>query len=136
MKTDKYFALKFTTFLALIAFIFLSTALAQQKAIQRTDLQQHNLSIPGHETVQARIDFEPHTSFGKHNHPGEEIIYVLHGSLEYQIEDEQPITLKAGQVLFIAAGKFHSAKNNTDQKASELATYIVQKGKPILAMKK
>lgn len=135
MKTNKNFSIA----IAIIAFITLlipTTVAAQQNGIKRTDLQKHDLSIPGIESVQARIDFDAHTAFGKHSHPGEEIIYVLEGSLEYEIEGEAPIILKAGEVLFVPAGKIHSAKNNTDKKASELATYIVEKGKPILVMKK
>ena len=53
---------------------------AQQPDIKRTDLQQHNLSVPGHEVVQARVDLGPTAPFVKHTHPGEEIIYVLEGS--------------------------------------------------------
>lgn len=121
--------------LGIIAFL-IPNQIAAQNGIKRTDLQKHDLSIPGRETVQARIDFDGHTAFGKHSHPGEEIIYVLEGSLEYEIEGETPVTLKAGEVLFIPAGKIHSAKNNTNFKASELATYIVEKGKPVLVMKK
>jgi quercetin dioxygenase-like cupin family protein len=136
MKTNKNFGLYAIAVLSFIALVIPTNASAQQSGIKRTDLQKHDLSIPGRETVQARIDFDGHTAFGKHSHPGEEIIYVLEGSLEYQIEDETPVTLKAGEVLFIPAGKFHSAKNNTNAKASELATYIVEKGKPILVMKK
>jgi hypothetical protein len=49
---------------------------AQQPDIKRTDLQQHNLSIPGHEVVQALVDLGPTTPFVKHTHPGEEIIYA------------------------------------------------------------
>lgn len=121
--------------LGIIAFL-IPNQIAAQTGIKRTDLQKHDLSIPGRETVQARIDFEPHTAFGKHSHPGEEVIYVLEGSLEYQVNDEKPVTLKAGEVLFIPAGVVHSARNNGNTKASELATYIVEKGKPILVLKK
>jgi len=107
-----------------------------QSGIQRTDLQRHDLSIPGTETIQARIDFEPGIAFGMHSHPGEEIIYVLEGLLEYEIEGQLPVTLKPGDVLFIPAGKNHSARNVGDTKAAELATYIVKTGKPLLVMKK
>ncbi|AOC97155.1 hypothetical protein BB050_04077 [Flavobacterium anhuiense] len=120
--------------LGIIAFLVPNQIAAQ--GVKRIDLQKHDLSTPGKEMVQARIDFEAHSAFGKHSHPGEEVIYVVEGSLEYQIEGEKPVTLKAGEVLFIPAGVVHSAKNNTNVKASELATYIVEKGKPILAMKK
>ncbi|CAD0004757.1 cupin domain-containing protein [Flavobacterium chungangense] len=122
--------------LSLLALIITSTASAQQSGIKRTDLQRYDLSVPGYETVQARIDFEAHTAFGKHSHPGEEVIYVLDGVLEYEVEGQSPVTLKAGEVLFIPAGVVHSARNNSHSKASELATYIVEKGKPVLVMKK
>ena len=110
-------------------------AQAQPSQIKRTDLQRHDLSIPGREVVQVRVDIEPGVAFGKHTHPGEEIIYVLEGTFEYQIEDKPPVTLKAGDVLFIPAGAAHSAKNVGNVTASELATYIVEKGKPLLTLK-
>ena len=121
--------------LGIIAFL-IPNQIAAQTGVKRINLQQHDLSIPGREALQARIDFEPHTAFGKHSHPGEEIIYVLEGSLEYQVNDEKPVTLQAGEVLFIPAGVVHSARNNSNVKASELATYIVEKGKPVVVLKK
>ena len=81
----------------------LYVARAQQPGIKRTDLQRHDLSFPGREVIQARVEFDPGVSFPKHRHPGEEIIYVLEGSLEYQVEGKPPVTLKAGDVLFIPA---------------------------------
>ena len=112
------------------------TALAQQSGIKRTDLQRHDISIPGHEAVQARIDFDPGALAPKHSHPGEEIIYVLEGLLEYQVDDQSPVTLKAGDVLFIPAGVVHSAKNVGSNNAQELATYVVEKGKPLIVIAK
>jgi quercetin dioxygenase-like cupin family protein len=115
----------------------LPVAQAQQPAgITRTDLQRHDLSAPGREAVQVRVDLAPGVAFGKHTHPGEEIIYVLAGTLEYQLEDKPPVTLKAGDVLFIPAGTVHSAKNVGSGTGSELATYIVEKGKPLLTLVK
>jgi quercetin dioxygenase-like cupin family protein len=112
------------------------TAQAQQPGIKRTDLQRHDLSVPGHEAVQVRVDLEPGAAFGRHTHPGEEIIYVLAGSIEYQVEGKPPVTLKPGDVLFIPAGTIHAAKNVGSITASELATYILEKGKPILTLVK
>jgi len=111
-------------------------AQAQQAGIKRTDLQRHDLGVPGREAVQVRVDIDPGVAFGKHTHPGEEIIYVLEGSLEYQIEGKSPVTLKAGDVLFIPAGTIHAARNVSSSTASELATYIVEKGKPLLTLVK
>jgi quercetin dioxygenase-like cupin family protein len=108
----------------------LYVARAQQPGIKRTDLQRHDLSFPGREVIQARVEFDPGVSFPKHRHPGEEIIYVLEGSLEYQVEGKPPVTLKAGDVLFIPAGTIHTAKNVGSRPGAELATYVVEKGKP------
>ena len=109
---------------------------AQQSGVTRTDLQRHDLSAPGREAIQVRVDLAPGVAFGKHTHPGEEIIYVLEGSLEYQVGDKPPVTLKAGDVLFIPAGTVHSARNPGSATGSELATYIVEKGKPLLTLVK
>jgi quercetin dioxygenase-like cupin family protein len=111
-------------------------ALAQQPGIKRIELQRHDLSTPGHEAVQVRIDFAPETGFPKHTHPGEEIIYVLDGLLEYQIEGKPSVTLKSGDVLFIPAGTIHAAKNVGKGNATELATYVVEKGKPLVVLNK
>jgi quercetin dioxygenase-like cupin family protein len=124
------------TALILASVLTQQMAQAQQPGIKRTDLQRHDLSAPGREAVQVRVDFAPGTAFGKHTHPGEEIIYVLEGSLEYQIEGKPPVTLKAGDVLFIPVGTIHAAKNVGSNTASELATYVVEKGKPLLTLVK
>jgi len=109
---------------------------AQLQGLKRTDLQQHDLSIPGREVVQARVEILPGSSPVRHFHPGEEIIYVLEGTLEYQIDGQQPVTLKAGQVYFIPARAIHSAKNVGNGPGVELATYVVEKGKPLLTVVK
>jgi quercetin dioxygenase-like cupin family protein len=111
-------------------------AQAQESGVTRTDLQRRDLSAPGREAIQVRVDLAPGVAFGKHTHPGEEVIYVLEGTLEYQIEDKPPVTLKAGDVLFIPAGTVHSARNPGSVTGSELATYIVEKGKPLLSLVK
>jgi len=102
--------------------------------IRRTELQRYDLETPGREVIQSRIDFARGTTFGKHTHPGEEIIYVIEGMLEYQVEGKPPVTLKAGEVLFIPARTIHAAKNVGKGNAAELATYIVEKGKPLLVL--
>jgi quercetin dioxygenase-like cupin family protein len=112
----------------------LHVALSQQPGIKRTDLQRHDLSVPGREVVQVRVELAPGVSFPKHTHPGEEIIYVLEGTWEYTVEGKPPLTLKAGEVLFIPAGTIHSAKNVGSGNGVELATYVVEKGKPLLTL--
>jgi len=112
----------------------LYAARAQQSGNKRTDLQRHDLSAPGREVIQARVEIDPGVTSPKHRHPGEEIIYVLEGTLEYQVEGKPPVTLKAGDVLFIPARTIHTAKNVGSGPGAELATYVVEKGKPLVVV--
>jgi len=109
----------------------LQVAQPQQPGINRTDLMRHDLSAPGREVIQVLVDFGPGVVAPRHSHPGEEIVYVVEGVLEYQLDGRPPVTLKAGEVLFIPASGIHAVKNVGGGKAAELATYIVEKGKPL-----
>lgn len=115
-----------------LAGLALNPALAQPIGVTRTDLQRHDLSIAGWETVQARIDIAPGGSAPKHHHPGEEVIYVVEGSLQYRVADGPWVTYNVGDVLFIPAGTVHAARNISKLNGAELATYVVEKGKPLL----
>ena len=112
----------------------LHVAQAQQVGVRRIDLQRHDLSVPGREVVQVIVELEPGTTAPRHSHPGEEIIYVLEGTWEYTLDGKPPVVLKAGDVLFIPAGVIHSARNVGTGRGAELATYIVEKGKPLITL--
>jgi quercetin dioxygenase-like cupin family protein len=117
----------------------LSSYAAQAQQLQgthRQELSRHNLSIPGYEEVQLRVDLDPGKTAPNHKHPGEEIIYVIEGTLEYHVEGKPPVTLKAGDVLFVPAGVVHSATNVGQTNAAELGTYIVPIGKPLVELVK
>jgi quercetin dioxygenase-like cupin family protein len=115
----------------LLGFLLFSLA-ATTQGVKRTELQRSDLAIAGKEAIQVVIAFEPGSFFGKHSHPGEELIYVLEGEIEYTIEGKAPVILKAGEVLLIPAGIVHEARNTGKVVAKELATYIVDKNKPLI----
>ena len=129
MKTTRIIAV---AVLLIASGLALHVARAQLPATKRIDLQRHDLSIPGREAVQVIVEILPGMTSPRHTHPGEEIIYVLEGSLEYQVEGKPPVTLKPGDVLFIPAETIHAARNVGTGRGAELATYIVEKGKPLL----
>ena len=104
--------------------------------ITRTDLSTHDLSFAGREAIQVRVDFAPGAGSPRHSHPGEEIVYVLGGTLEYRLGGQPPVMLNAGGVLFIPYGTVHAARNIGGGSASELATYVVEKGKPLVVLAK
>ena len=112
----------------------MSSTVQQAPGIKRTDLQQHDLSIPGREVIQNRVEIGRNAPFVRHKHPGEEIIYVLEGSLEYHIDGAEPKTVNAGEALMVPAETVHAVKNVGSGDAAELATYVVEKGKPFLVI--
>src|SRR5260221_14228364 len=113
----------------------LHAALAQQPTTTRIDLQRHDLSIPGREALQVIVEIAPGTTAPLHTHPGEEIIYILEGTLEYEIGGKLS-RVNAGDGLFVPAGVPHLARNVGTGRGAELATYVVEKGKRLLTVVK
>ena len=103
-----------------------SRRVQQAPGLWRTDLQQQDLSVPGREVIQARVDLGPTAPLVKHTRPGDEIIYILEGSLEYQVDGQPTRTYHPGDVLTVPAGIIHAVRNVGSGNAAELATYVVE----------
>jgi quercetin dioxygenase-like cupin family protein len=106
---------------------------ARPAGTDRTDLQRHDLSAAGWESLQALVSFAPGSCLPRHKHPGEEIIYVTQGTIEYELAGK-PVVVRAGEVLFIPNGVVHAARNPGTEPAAELATYVVWKGQPLVEL--
>src|SRR6187431_285861 len=106
-----------------LAFIIGSTGSRAQDGVKRTDLQTHDLSIPGREVVQQMVELQPGTVVGKHTHPGEEVSVVLEGELRLEEAGKPAVTLKAGQAFTVPSGVVHSATSAGRVPAKLLATY-------------
>jgi quercetin dioxygenase-like cupin family protein len=115
----------------LIAFVLTGALAAQQPTFKRTVLQQGDISVPGREVITAVAEFQPGATPGRHTHPGEEVGYVIEGTLLLEQDGKAPVTLKAGGTFLIPAGRIHNATNTGSGTARILATYIVEKGKPL-----
>jgi len=102
-----------------------------QDGVKRTDLQTHDLSIPGREVVQQMVELQPGTVVAKHTHPGEEVSVLLEGELLLEVAGKSPVTMKAGQAFTVPMGAVHGVKSTGNAPAKLLATYIVEKGKPL-----
>jgi quercetin dioxygenase-like cupin family protein len=109
---------------------------AQAPGFKRVELQDRDLSAPGRHAVQAKAEFDPGGAIGRHTHPGEELSVVLSGTLRLEVDGQPPRTIKAGEAFFIPAGVVHAGKNIGKGKAVVLATYVVEKGKPVASMVK
>jgi len=106
-------------------------AAQQAPAFKRTVLQQVDLSAPGREAVQAMVEFPAGSETGRHTHPGEEISFVEAGPFVLEIDGEAPKTLKTGDAFMVPAGKIHNGHPASGGTAKVLATYVIEKGKPV-----
>jgi len=104
---------------------------AQQPGFTRAVLQDQPLSTSGRHAVVARAEFVPGGQAGKHTHPGEESGYIIEGSFLFEMDGKPPVTLKAGDTFFVPPGTPHNATNSGTGKTRVLATYTVEKGKPL-----
>ena len=110
----------------------MGTTVPRAPGLKRTDIQEHDLSVPGRQVIQNRVDISPDAPLFRHKHPGEEVIYVLEGSLQYDIDGQPPTRVSAGEGLMVPTETVHTVKNIGTGNAAELATYIVEEGKPFL----
>ena len=104
---------------------------AQQPGFKRTQLQDRELSIADRHAVVAMAEFAAGGVAAPHTHPGEELGYVLEGALQLEVAGQPPVTLKAGDAFFVPANVVHGGKNVGNGTLKVLATYIVEKGKPV-----
>ncbi len=112
----------------------MSATVPQAQGLKRAVIQEHELSVPGRVVIQNRVDISPDAPLFRHKHPGEEVIYVLEGSLQYDIDGQPPTRVSAGEGLMVPAETVHAVKNIGTGNAAELATYIVEQGKPFLVV--
>jgi len=104
---------------------------AQQAGFKRTVLQQSDASVPGREVVMAVAEFQPGASSGRHTHSGDEVGYILEGTVVIAQDGKPDVTLGPGKSFPIPAGTVHNATNSGSTGARVLATYLVEKGKPL-----
>jgi quercetin dioxygenase-like cupin family protein len=104
-------------------------ALAGQ--LKRTEVQHSASSIPGREIVQVLTEIPAGVESGWHVHPGEEVGYILAGTVEMMIKDEPTLTLYAGDGFLIPPRMPHNALDIGPETGRMLSTYIVEIGEPL-----
>ena len=109
----------------------LAVVAAQQTGFRRTLLQQEDLAIPEHEAVTAMAELDPGASSGQHRHSGDEVGYVLEGTLTLEQDGKPTMALSAGEAFLIPAGTVHNAVNTSAATVSVLVTYVAPKGQTL-----
>ena len=104
---------------------------ALAETLQRTEIQRADSSIPGREIVQVRTEIPEGVASGWHTHPGEEIGYIVAGTVLMEIEGRAALTLRAGDGFLIPPRVAHNATDLGPGTGQMLSTYLVEIGEPI-----
>lgn len=99
--------------------------------LKRTELQHEPSSIPGREIVQVLTEIPAGVESGWHLHPGEEVGYIVAGTVEMMIENRPTLTLHAGDGFLIPPRTPHNAYDVGPETGRMLSTYIVEVDQPI-----
>jgi quercetin dioxygenase-like cupin family protein len=102
----------------------------QTATIKRTPLQKFDVPNTNYETVIGIAEIVPNVKIGRHTHPGPESGFVLDGEFILMVEGQPDKTVKAGESYKVPPGVIHDAKTGTNG-AKVIATYVVEKGKPL-----
>ena len=115
---------------AIVAPLIAVSAVAQQSGIKRTPLQ--NVDFPaGYTVVSSIAEIAPGHCAGRHTHPGIEVTYVIEGAAVLKMEGQPDRVVKAGESLQVPPNTPHDACTMEGEVFKILATYIVEKGKPL-----
>ena len=99
--------------------------------LKRTELQHVSSSIPGREIVQTLTEIPAGVESGWHQHPGEEVGYLVAGTVRMEIEGHPTITLQTGEGFLIPPRTPHNATDLGPETGRMLSTYIVEIGEPV-----
>ena len=74
-------------------------------------------------------EMPPGGESGKHTQGGNEIVYVLDGSVILEVQGKPAVTLKTGETFQTSAGEIHNVKNaSATAPGKALAFYVGKKG--------
>jgi quercetin dioxygenase-like cupin family protein len=99
--------------------------------LKRTEIQHAPSSIPGREIVQVLTEIPSGVESGWHQHPGEEVGYILAGVVEMHIEGRPTLTLRAGDGFLMPPRTPHNALDVGPETGQMLSTYIVEVDQPL-----
>jgi quercetin dioxygenase-like cupin family protein len=104
---------------------------AQASGLSRVIVTKADVSVSGREAVVVRIEVAPGASAGWHNHPGDEISYVLEGEATLLIAGQAPRKVSVGEAFVIPGGVVHNAMNSGSIPTKLVGVYVVEKGQPL-----
>jgi quercetin dioxygenase-like cupin family protein len=125
-----------TAVVALLVGFAARALLAQQPAVERKVLLQQDVSIPGYQNVLVAVTIPPGGREGRHTHPGTAVVHVLEGALTLDHDGRATATYKAGETFYVDAGRVHEGINKGNASVRAIASFVVEKGKPLTTQAK
>jgi quercetin dioxygenase-like cupin family protein len=119
--------------ISVIAVVIVAACLqaAQQPQVTRKVLMQQDLTIPGYSAALVAVEIPAGGREGKHTHPGTLLVAVQEGSMTLEYEGRPTKTYKAGEAFSVEPGKIHEGINNGKTPVRAIASFVVEKGKPL-----
>lgn len=108
-------------------------ALAQQPNVERKVLLQQDLTIPGYQNVLVAVTIPAGGREGRHMHPGTLLVHVLEGVMTLDHDGRPTAAYKAGESVYIEPGRVHEGINTGTTPVRAIASFVVEKGKPLTA---
>ena len=102
--------------------------------LKRTEIQHSASSIPGRDIVQVLTEIPAGIESGWHTHPGEEVGYIIAGTVRMMIDGRATLTLKAGDGFLIPPHTPHNALDVGPGTGRMLSTYLVEAGQPVATL--
>jgi quercetin dioxygenase-like cupin family protein len=102
--------------------------------LKRTVVQHSALSIAGREVVVVLTEIPAGVESGWHTHPGEEVGYILAGTVTMMISGKPTLTLHAGDPFLMPPRTLHNALDVGPDTGRMLSTYIVEADQPLATL--
>ena len=116
-----------------LAFLIASTLIAQDAKV--TPLMSKDLAeYPGKEALMITVEHVPGGSSSIHRHNAHAFVYVLEGSVVWQLKGGEQVTLTPGQTFYEGPDDVHLVDRNasTTEPAKFLVLLMKNKGAPAL----
>ena len=114
-----------------LSLLTLVPAMAQEPTVQRKVLLTQDLPIPGYQAVMGVTEIPAGGREGRHTHAGALVVYIQEGVLTFDHEGKPTMTYKAGDSFYIEPGKIHEGINKGTSPVKAIATFVIEKGKPL-----
>jgi quercetin dioxygenase-like cupin family protein len=102
--------------------------------LRRTEVQRSTSSISGRDIVQVLTEIPVGVESGWHTHPGEEVGYILAGTVQMRIAGRSTLTLQAGDGFLIPPQTPHNALDLGPGVGRMLSTYLVDPQQPLATL--